>query len=231
MLIFGTIICSNSSMHADQRNFVWTYEYNTIEPGSAEYEQYQTISALKSNDFEHTSSTELNMEFEFGMTEHFDFAIYQIFASDTGGKFSYDGFKLRGRYKIGKKGQFFVDPLLYLEYESSPNFSKQIFEPKLILAKDLGDFTLSLNPYVEIEKEEKEWEITPKYAFGIAYKVTDIFKVGLEAKGDKNANYIGPTISHGKENLWVAFSSQFAVGNIESNKPEFQARLIFGIHL
>lgn len=215
---------------ADHRNYVWTYQYMIMTPGEAEFENYTTFSTTDTEDFETTTATELNFELEIGMSDSYDFAVYQNFKQDPAGNFKYNGYKLRSRFKIGEKDQFFMDPLIYVEYKGKPNFSEHEFEVKLILAKDLGDFNIALNPYVEMEYEE-EWEAKPKYAAGVSYLLSELLTVGIEAKGSENGHYVGPTISHGKENLWVAIGSLFEAGGLKAGESQFSVRFILGVGL
>ncbi|ROL57545.1 hypothetical protein D9V86_12180 [Bacteroidetes/Chlorobi group bacterium ChocPot_Mid] len=230
-IIFCLIILSLQISKADQRNFVWTYEYMIMEPGKAEIEQYTTLSSLSGNEFNGKTSTELNFEAEIGMNKHYDFAVYQNFKQGTDGLLKYSGFKLRTRILIGEKNQFWMDPLIYLEYKSNPDFSKQVLEPKLILEKDFGDFRISINAYFEAEFTDEETEFIPKYAVGATYKFGELFNFGFESKGDKNGYYAGPTLSHGSEKLWVALGSLHALGKIVEGEPKIQLRMILGLHL
>ncbi len=221
----------NANLKADERSYVWTYEYMIMDPGKAEIETYTTFSGPAIGDLEGKTSTELNFETEIGMTEHFDFAIYQNFKQAPEGGLTYSGFKLRSRFKIGKKDQFFMDPLIYVEYKGKPDFHEHEIEAKFILAKDLGNFNISLNPYFEMEFEDGETEFAPKYAVGASYKVTPLFSFGLEAKGSEDGHYLGPTISHGAHGIWVAWGMLFGAGGIEEGKSEFMTRFILGIHI
>lgn len=214
---------------ADHRSYVWTYEYQIMAPGEAEFEQYTTFSTPNLDSFETMGSTELNFELEVGMNKRYDFALYQVFKQKAGESLKYDGFKLRGRYKFFEKGEFFVDPLIYLEYKGNQSFSEHEFEMKFILAKDIGDFNISLNPYFEYAYEDEEWEFLPRYAIGISYHPLELFSFGIESVGDKSGNYFGPTISHGNSELWFSLGSLFKLGKVDEGKPEFQIRMIAGV--
>lgn len=231
-IIIGIMLAGLSviNVKADERSYVWTYEYMTMERGAAELEQYTTFKTVDTDDFPGTSTADLDLELEFGMTDNFDFAVYQSFSTDVDGNLSYKGFKLRGRYKIGKKGDFFVDPLIYLEYKSNPGFSKHVIEPKLILAKDFGKFNIALNPYCEYEIVDEEKEFKLKFAGGISYAFGKLFKAGVEMKADANGKYFGPTISHGNGDMFVALGSLWGTG-VKEGKPKQQIRMIIGIHL
>lgn len=219
--------------NADHRHYVWTYEYQIMEPGTSEFEQYTTFKTSDMADAANSTSTELNFELEAGMNKFFDFAIYQVFTQNPGSTLKYSGFKLRSRFKIGEKNMFFIDPLIYIEYKGVPGFSDHKFETKLILAKDIGNFNISFNPYFELSraKADKEWEFEPKYAFGICYNLSELFSFGIESAGSESGIYAGPTISHGGHDLWISAGALSGIGNIDKDKPKFQLRFIIGVGL
>ena len=134
------------------------------------------------------------------MNERFDFAVYHQFEQkvDT---LAYTGYKLRGRYRMGKQNQYFLDPLLYLEYHGKPDFSEHGIETKLILAKETDKFVASFNPVLEIEFEDSEMEFKTEYAAGFTYKSNQLFTFGLELKGSENGHYWGPVIAHGTHDI------------------------------
>ena len=216
---------------ADKRSYVWTYEYQTMEAGEVELEHYLTFSTPSSDSFEGITTTEHNIEIEVGMTDHFDFSIYQVFKQIPESQFQYSGYKLRFRYRLGEKGDYLMDPLLYFEYKGKPDFSGHGYEGKLILAKDFGKFNFSINPVLEYEYENSTWESELKYNAGISYKLGSLLKFGVEARGGENGHYIGPVISHGTGKAWIALGSVIAVTDIKNNKPEMMIRMILGINL
>ena len=231
LIVLGSFMLMITSISiSDDRTYVWTYEYKTIEKGEGEIEIYTTFSTLDIEKIKGYMSVEHQLELEVGMSERFDFSIYQIFNQDPGESLKYKGFKLRSRYKIGKKGKYFFDPLIYLEYKGIPDFSKHGIEFKIILAKDIGKLNISINPILEFEYEN-ELEIEPGYAVGTSFEIGSLFGVGLEIKGSKKGHYMGPVISHGTENLWVALGSAIKIGKINENKPELQIRMLLGISL
>lgn len=221
-----------SAASADRRSYVWTYEYNTVPRGEAELETYFTLSAPDADELEGNVSAEHQVELEVGMTDRFDFGIYQVFEQGAGeeGRFGYKGFKLRSRYRIGQAGQRVVDPLVYVEYKGVPDFSENTIEAKLILARDIGAINISVNPILEMEHED-EWEVETEYAAGVSYVANKMLRLGLEAKGGEHGHYLGPVVSHGEENLWVTFGSAFGVTDIDEGKPEMQLRMLLGVGL
>ena len=163
------------------------------------------------------------------MNERFDFAVYHQFEQQQ--SFIYKGYKLRGRYRIGEKNQYILDPLLYLEYHGKPDFSEHGIETKFILAKETDNIIASFNPVLEIEIDDDENEIEIEYAAGLTYKLNKIFNAGIEFKGSEYGHYWGPTISHGTHNIWFSLGSAFAMGTVKKEKPEMEIRMIMGVGL
>jgi len=221
--------CIPGSMLADNRSYVWTYEYLTVSKGEAELESYFTLSSVDKSRMSGNTLAEHRFELEVGMTDRFDFAVYQIFSQAPGEGLVYDGFQLRGRYRIGEKGQYFLDPLLYVEYKGVPDFSENALETKLILARDFGRWNIALNPIAEFEFGA-DHEVELEYAAGVSYGVSRLLRFGVEAKGSENGHYIGPVISHGGR-YWVALGSAMNVGSVEAGKPELELRLVLGVEL
>lgn len=214
---------------ADMRSYVWTYEYLLIDPGKAEIEHYMTISTPKINHISGNATVEHKVELEVGMNKFFDFSIYQNFVQTPGKSIVYTGFDLRARFKIGEKNMYPLDPLIYVEYGSNATLSEHKFETKFILAKDIGAVNISLNPIGEFEKESSEWHFLLKYAVGIRYQFSNLFRFGTEFKGGRDAHYFGLTFSHGKEKLWIAVSPTFRFSATDKSKNEFQLRTIIGL--
>ena len=221
---------STLNAYADRRSYVWTYEYMTMPKGTKEIEYYLTT---KMKD---TSSPDINtishyLEFEYGITDHWDIALYQRIKQDNKKDetdLTYDGFKIRTRYRIGEKGQFFLDPLLYLEYIRDEDFSKpNIVEAKLILAKDIGNLNFAYNQIVK-QEVESNGKAEHEYAFGVSYNPNHRFGFGLESKGNYTDGkyYVGPTISFVVKRIWFAFG---VVHGLNSKSDDLQMRMIFGI--
>ncbi len=215
--------------HADQRSYVWTYEYKTVPAGEAEIESYFTM-ALP-DDSREIASIEHQIELEVGMNDRFDIGIYHVLEQESEDALRYSGFKLRARYRFGEKGKYLFDPVAYFEYKGKPHLSEPALELKLILARDLGSFNIALNPILEMEREHDEWEVEAEYALGIGYQLGSLFGIGMEAKGSGSGNYLGPVVFHGTERFWVTVGSAFALGEVSEGKPEIQIRMLLGIGL
>ncbi len=125
-VLIAFLALTSSIIRGDNRSYVWTYEYKIMERGKAEFEHYLTFKAPKMDSLAGSVTTVHNIEFEFGMNDKFDFSIYQNFEQPADGAFQYSGYKLRARYKLGEKNQYFMDPLLYFEYKGKPDFTKHL---------------------------------------------------------------------------------------------------------
>ncbi len=226
MLILGA-----SLSYADQRSYVWTYEYMTMAQGEAEIESYTTLVHPSLNDL-NLSTWKHWFELEYGITDRWDISLYQQFKQTNTGlattsAFAYDGYKIRTRYRLGERGQYFVDPLLYLEYIAKNDLSQSaIGEAKLILAKDIARFKFAYN---QIYK----WALTTgssehEYAAGVNMEINPAFSVGMESKGNYTDNkyYLGPTISLTTHKFWVTLG---IVGGLNNNSDNRQARLLLGV--
>ncbi len=225
------LIVFNFKAHSDMRSYLWTYEYMIMEPGQAELEHYLTLKAPNWHNIKGQTIVEHKFEIEVGMTKHFDFSIYQNFLQHPGKTLTYAGFDLRARFLIGEKNQFPLDPLIYLEIGNNAELSKPKFEGKLILAKDIGNFNIALNSIFEFENDGTIWEFVPSYSLGLRYEFTKLFRFGIEFKGDRDAQYIGGVISHGRDNLWIAAGPMLMYSRNSKGKSEFLFRTIIGLGL
>ncbi len=232
ILALGLFLVSGflQNTYADRRSFVWTYEYMTMPKGTWEVEYYLT-SEVSDINRSNINTLKQWLEIEYGITDKWDVALYQMwkfknkrFENDS----EYEGFKVRTRYRFGKKGQFIVDPLVYLEYIRDANWHKpNVLEAKLVLAKDIGNFNLSYNQIVKGNLESDaiaEWE----YAIGTNYAFSNYFHLGLESKGNytKDKFAAGPTISFATKKFWVSLGAAFG---LNERTDDLQTRLIVGI--
>jgi hypothetical protein len=224
------ILVVTSNSYADRRSYVWTYEYMTMPKGMWEVETYVTTEIPNLHE-SNINSIKPQFELEYGITDRWDVAMYQMwkfknkkFENDS----EYEGFKFRTRYRIGEKGKYFVDPLLYFEYIRDDDFSKpNIGEAKLVLAKDLGDFNVSYNQVIK-RNLEREGKADYEYTAGISYEFTSRFKVGLESKGNypKEKYAIGPAVSYSFKKAFITLGAVFG---LNERTDDLQTRMIVGI--
>ena len=100
---------------ADQRSYVWTYEYLTLSKDSAEFEIYLDA---KTADRQQDNSSDWRQQFEleYGITDRFDTALYLVYEQKEEESLNYAGYKLRFRYRIAEKNVLPLDLLLYAEH-------------------------------------------------------------------------------------------------------------------
>lgn len=218
-----------SSAGADQRLFVWNYEAQTLGRGEAELESYLTLSSTDRNHTAGRTSAQHQLELEIGMTDRFDFAVYEVFQQDPGMGLAYDGYKLRARYRTGKAGRIPFGSVAYLEFEGTPDLTGKAVEGKWILTRDLRRVRITLNPGLELEREEGEWELKPEYSLGAAWRAGTFLSLGAEAMGSEDGHYLGPVIAHGAEDLWVAVGPAVRLDEKGAGEPDLQVRLLLGL--
>jgi len=227
MCILGIL---SSAGLADRRSYVWTYEYQTMPKGTAEIEYYLTHKISDWDNYDDKNTWEHAVELEYGLTDHWDVAIYQTWQqtnTDTQDDFDYTGSKLRTRYRIGEKGQLPVDVLLYAEYifgQGPKEYDK--FEGKLILAKDFEKWNLSYNQIYE-QKTKNGDDIEHGYATGLSYEFSPTWKTGIESAGNytESKYYVGPTVSWASEKLWLNLG---VLGGLNDRSDDVQFRLLVG---
>ncbi|MFQ6613213.1 MAG: hypothetical protein ACE5D1_00070 [Fidelibacterota bacterium] len=216
-------------LRADQRYYVWTYQYSGLSRGEAEIETYTTYLYPNKGDFGNQAFTRHQVEVEVGMSNRLDVGVYQTFYQNPDEGLTYSGFKLRFRYRMGSPGESFLDRQLYLEYKSNPPFSEQAVESKFILAHDWGKINLSLNPAIELEWENRNRSIRFEWTSGLSFKLHSLVRIGLDLKTSGNNWFAGPVISHGNGRFWVAAGSLSALD--PATAPRTQLRLILGLEL
>jgi len=227
LIVIATLLLA-AHLDADGRRYVWTYEYQTLPRGEAELESYTEFSHLDT-DSGRQATTTLQYEYEIGMNDRFDVGIYQKFKQAHDAPFTYDGFKLRMRFRLGEKGRWPLDPLIYLEYKDNAAFDHSVLETKLILARDFEKFNIALNPVLEFEFDDDETEVEFEYSAGLSYRLHPIVSLGLETKGNAEQFYWGPTLSHGKNDLWFALGLLFP--GFEDASADRMMRFIIGVGL
>ncbi len=77
VMIIGIIGAFSSVAIADRRPYVWTYDYRTMPKGMAEIEYYVTHKISDWDNYDDKNTWEHQVEFEYGLTDHWDIAIYQ----------------------------------------------------------------------------------------------------------------------------------------------------------
>jgi hypothetical protein len=230
ILILFLLALAPNIANADRRGYVWTYEYITMPKGKSEIEYYLTHKVTDFHKYDNKNSWQHQIEFEYGLTDRWDVSIYQRWQQTNTSKedkFEYTGSKLRTRYRLGEKGMYPLDTLLYLEY-IRPDSSKEpeILEGKLILAKDFGKYNFAYNQILKVGINDRGGNEN-EYACGLNYEFNPRLKVGLESTGNytEDKYYLGPTVSWASEKFWVGFGAQ---RGLNDRSDDFKFRLIIG---
>jgi hypothetical protein len=235
---------------ADRRAYGETYEAVTAPKGEIDVESWSTFAPDgELNGGPPSRGVREMIELEYGITDRWDVALYNMLDFTSGETDSgYAGFKLETRYRLSDRGQWAVDPVLYLEFQQLfRGDADQKYEAKLILGKDIGHVNLAMNLALEEEKlsDGGGWNTEVEYALGASYAITPAWVVGAEIFGKaereeemeggekeiENRSWIGPTISWAGggsgilRGVWVTLAGGAGLG--EPADP-YYARAIVG---
>ncbi len=172
------------------------------------------------------TSYEHQLELEYGITDHWDIGMYQMFKKESSESLDYEGFKLKTRYRFGERGKYFLDPAIYVEYENRTK-EKEAIEVKLIIAKDIGSFNIAYNQIEEITVDTG-CRAEHEYAAGMSYPISNAFRIGIETMGSytEKEYAVGPTIAWAGERFWANLGALFG---ISKNTADTQARFLVGV--
>ena len=229
-VMLAVVVFGVNSANADRRGYVWTYEYQTMPRGHAELEYYLTHKLPDSHKYSQKNTWEHQVELEYGLTDKLDVAVYQGWQqtnTSAEDRFEYTGSKARVRYRLGEKASNFLDTLLYFEYiRPDGSDGAEIFEGKLILAKDIGKFNLAYNQILKAGLNGRGGNEN-EFAFGFSREFSPVLKLGLESTGNytEDKYYIGPTLSVASRKFWVSLG---ALRGLNDRSDDFRFRLIAG---
>jgi hypothetical protein len=231
--------------HADRRAYGVTYEAVTAPRGELDVETWSTYAPEGEVDGGPASRGVRGMiELEYGVTDRWDIALYNMLDLTSGDSDSgYAGFKLETRYRPFDRGEWFIDPVIYLELQQLyRGDAHQKYELKLIAAKDVGPVNVAVNAAVEEERTtEPSWNLEVEYAAGAAYAWSPAISLGVETfgkaeRGDmdelENKTWAGPAVSwaHGGggalRGVWVTLAGG---AGITADADPYYARAIVGL--
>ena len=235
LLLTGALLAP--AARADRRTLIRAYEYMTQPKDNLELEIWNDVAAPKDGGFD-AASTVHRIELEYGLTDHWDLALYHVFAQSPGESFKFDSWRVETRYRLFEKNVLPVDVVLYFEVERPATFTEPWeIEEKLILEKDFGRFALVGN----IVAEQKPGHANQGYAWefdlGARYELVPQLRVGAEfwtlretANGVTEAQYfLGPSVSWATSKFWLQLGAGFGLGD-ESSGATF-VRSVLGINL
>src|SRR5262245_23133977 len=128
---------------ADRRAFTFTYEYPTQPEGAIELEFWNTQIRDGLGDDGGASAAEQQLEIEYGITDRTSISLYQTVAQGPGEGLHYAATKVEMRHRFAERGQWPVDITLYGEVAKPFGKAEVELEPKLIICRDFGAFTLA----------------------------------------------------------------------------------------
>jgi hypothetical protein len=241
LLTVAAVGLAPAPARADRRAYGQTYEAVTATEGELDVEMWTTYAHLGEVDGGPPSRGVREMiELEYGLTDRWDVALYNMLDFTTGDTDSgYAGFKIETRFRPTFRGEWFVDPVLYLEFQQLfRGDADQKLELKLILAKDVGDWNFALNVAFEGERAG-DGSLNPEleYAFGVSYGLGAAVKLGAEIFGKSEPDedprlWAGPAVSfasgsHGAlRGVWVTLAGG---AGLTADSDDFYARAIVGL--
>jgi hypothetical protein len=242
----AALIVSATFAMGSERPFTFVYDTYALGKGGVEYEQWATWETHK--DEEHGFDRfRFRHEFEFGLADNFTLAVY---AADWNYEDShekkgtqYEGSGIEAILYLTNPVKDFVGIGLYNEVIVGEESFE--YEFKVLLHKDIGNWTLAYNFVLETEVEgifhnnrENEIEGVLGHAFGVSYNLSPRISVGGEAvlesiykdwsNFDKFTAYAGPKISYFSENHWWVTVTGLVQMSSEADEPDFVVRAIFG---
>ena len=236
--IIGSLAALAPAARAARRTLIRAYEYMTQPQGNLELEIWNEIEAPKVGGFDQASTVH-RLELEYGITDHWDLALYHVFTQEPGASpsFRFDSWRLETRYRLFEKNVLPVDVELYLEAERPADFAAPWeTEEKVILEKDFGRFALVANLVAEQKLfhgyDGHGWEIDA----GARYEVVPQLRVGAElwtlqdtVHGVTEGSwFLGPSLSWASSKLWLQLGAGFGLG--DTSGATF-VRSVLGINL
>ena len=245
-VLFAAALLASSEASADRRAYGTTYEAVTAPRGEVDVETWTTVAPQGEVDGGPSSRGMREMiELEYGITDRWDAALYNMVDMITSGDTDsgYAGFKIETRYRPTDRGAWFVDPVLYLEFQQLfRGDARQRYEAKLIVAKDLGNVNLAANLALEEERTtDPSWNAEVEYATGASYALSPAWSLGAElfGKAEKdpmggimNRSWAGPAISWGGggrgplRGVWVTLAGG---AGLTHDADAYYARAIVGL--
>lgn len=171
---------------AQESPFFVTYTHHMEEPGNLEVETTSTMGIPRSGQRFYTAPY---LELEYGVTAQWTSELYLESSSVWGDSTVFTGWRFENRYKPFKR-EHWINPVLYLEYESineASRIQKEIegggpdltssnrelrgehaheLETKLILSSDFHDWNISEN-FIATKNFSESEGVEFGYAFGV----------------------------------------------------------------
>ena len=209
VLWFGAAVISGGvpTAEAHMRSYLFSQEYYTTQRGEFELELSNDMHFPEADNNASYHSAH-QAELEYGITDHLQLALYEVYGWNRADDWFRDAFKIEAKYRVAEAGRWLLDVALYCEYEN-PNGTRasrsDVLESKVILSKNVGRWNLVANLIFEKALNRGEpWEY--EYTAGLSYELTPRTQLALEVKqglGDSEdfhfdsteALYVMPTVA------------------------------------
>jgi hypothetical protein len=204
---------------ADRRTLIRANEYMTQPQGNLELEFWNDVAAPSRGGFDQAATVQ-RIELEYGVTDHWDLALYHVFAQDPGASFRFDSWRLETRYRFLEKNVLPVDVMLYFEVERPADFTQPwVTEEKLILEKDFGRFGLVANLVFEQKPFHGNQGHGIELDLGARYEVVPQLRLGGEFWTVRETvggvtevtSFLGPALSFATSKIWVQIGAGFGL--------------------
>ena len=259
ILLLLALICTVAKTNAQDRVFTYTYQSGVLNKGEKEIEVWSTLSGGRNNFYR---GLDHSLEFEVGLGRKLQTSFYLNYGNSSAvveengiqilNNSSSYSFSNEWKLKLSDPVADRIGSALYFEYSLAP--TSTAFEGKLILDKQIGNFTNAFNLVGEYEvehaftsngnklKSENEGEFTLELNYGLSCKVKAHFNFGLEAMNQNRISgsawensvlLMGPALSYSTNGFWINLTcmpqiTNFKGGGLELNDYErLQTRLIF----
>jgi hypothetical protein len=212
---------------ANDRNFAYTYEPETMPQGGFEYEQWVTLRAGRNAAVgqEDYRGWEFRHEFEYGVTDNYTLSLYVNYSfagyrDPASGNWisqsTFDGISIENRYLLLNPVDHSVGLALYLE----PRYSgvQAELEEKIILGQRHGDWkwALNLTHATEWDNHFDEVEGEVEASLGLTRDLGKHWSLGLEVRDhnelpdysvwENTALYFGPVVSYQRDRWWATLA-------------------------
>ena len=189
-VLVALCLISNIAL-AEERKFGYVYETELLPEDTWEQELSTTLQHGKDDgDY---ARWDFRPEIEYGISESLQTALYLNFTSERfegvsgeedGSETDFKGVSSEWVYQLVNPITNAVGLALYAEYTTDG--VDQEFEPKILLSKDLENWSFAFNAIYEMEREkeggETEEEGTLEFTAGVARRIANGWTAGLETR-------------------------------------------------
>ena len=237
-------VAAPTVVRADPRPFTFSNDTYPMGKGDWEYEQWVTWRVSKEDESDY-QRFDFRHEFEFGVTDTFDIAVYlPTWRYEDSEEFSgtrFGSVDVEGIVYLSNPVTDAVGIGLYAEAKVGEESLG--FENKLLVQKDVGNWVFLYNLVLETELEgvfstEEENEVAGelKHTFGVSYAVAPGWFLGGEgivesafadwSEYEGTTVYAGPAVSFQRnENFWFTLTPTYQLTDNE-DEADFNVRLI-----